>query len=227
MTLKDVIKLLQGYLNEHGSKLTVDGIFGPKTRAAFESAISAPVVPPVVPPVLTGAFNRSTLAVLAEALGKEHVKEGSTRHKEIIKPFAEKPVSFGYGTWSWCGATVHYLCRLAGLNIPLMCPSKFGYTFALVEAWQQWAIEAGFYHDNDGAFQPEPGDVSCFDWSQSRIDQGDTDWENHIGVHLGKSGSNYISAEGNTSNMTDIKTRTPIQIQGWIRIPDGYVFSGK
>jgi hypothetical protein len=167
-------------------------------------------------------FTRKKLADIMEREAKKKLvwSPGSEAEK-----FKKKfwPV-FGKGKWSWCAATVTWAAEEAGLPMPVKAPSKFGYTFALVEAWQQWAIEKGFYHDNDGVFKPERGDISCFDWTQSSIHDKDTDWENHIGVHLHMDGNNYVSAEGNTSNRTDIKTRTPKQIQGWIRIPDGFDF---
>ncbi len=167
-------------------------------------------------------FTKAGLADIAEKEGKKHLvwSPGSEADK-----FKKKfwPV-FGKGKWSWCAATVTYCCEQAGLVMPVNCPSKFGYTFAMVEAWQQWAMEKGFYHDNSSKFKAERGDITCFDWDQASIDDEDQDWENHIGVLLEKKGSIYIVAEGNTSNMTNVKERMPKQIQGFIRIPDGYEF---
>lgn len=172
------------------------------------------------------SFTRKGLADVAEREAKLKLvwTPGGAADK-YKKKFQGPPAGFGKGKWSWCAAFVTWCCEQAGLLMPVKCPnSKFGYTFALVEAWQQWAIQNGFYHDNDGVFVPERGDISIFDWSQSDINIKDNDWENHIGVHLHMSGRNYVCAEGNTSNMTNIKTRTPIQIQGWIRLPDGFSF---
>lgn len=172
------------------------------------------------------SFTRKGLADIAEREAKlKLVWAPGSEADKYKKKFQGPPAGFGKGKWSWCAAFVTWCAEQCGLIMPVKCPnSKFGYTFALVEAWQQWAIQNGYYHDNDGVFVPERGDISCFDWSQSSINQKDTDWENHIGVHLYMSGRNYVCAEGNTSNMTNIKTRTPIQIQGWIRLPDGFSF---
>lgn len=170
-------------------------------------------------------FLKSRLADIAENEAKKRLtwSPGSEADKYKAKFW---PV-FGKGKWSWCAAFVTWACEQAGIpDMPVKCPSKFGYTFALVEGWQQWAIEKGFYFDNDGKFKPEKGDISCFDWTQSSIYVPDADWENHIGVHLCMDGNNYLCAEGNTSNRTGLKNRTPQQVQGWIRIPDGYSFSG-
>lgn len=169
-------------------------------------------------------FSRARLADIMENEGKRKISwypgGEAEKYKEKFWPV------FGRGKWSWCAATVTWACEQAGLVMPVKCPSKFGYTFALVEGWQQWAIEKGLYFDNDGKFKPQRGDISVFDWTQTNIYTPDADWENHIGVHLVMDGENYLSAEGNTDNRTGIKTRTPRQVQGWIRIPDGYSFSG-
>lgn len=178
-------------------------------------------VPVTVPATKVSGFTRSKLADSAEAEAKKHLvwTPGSEADK-----FKKKfwPV-FGKGKWSWCAAFVTWNCEQAGLVMPVKCPSHFGYTFALVEAWQQWAIEKGFYIDNDGRFMPVRGDITCFDWDQSSFNDPDNDWENHIGVFLEMDGALFICAEGNTSNQTNIKKRTAKQIQGFIRIPDGYI----
>lgn len=171
-------------------------------------------------------FTRRQLAEVAEDQAKLKLvwKPGSEADKYKAPFFGV----FGKGKWSWCAAFVRWCCVQAGLDIPVKVPAnetRFGYTFALVEAWQQWAIFMGFYHDNDGVFEPEAGDITCFDWDQNDIAQVDKDWEDHIGVFLRMKGKNYECAEGNTSNMTNIKVRTPKQIQGWIRIPDGFSFN--
>lgn len=167
-------------------------------------------------------FTRKSLADVAEIEAAKHLvwTPGSEADK-----FKKKfwPV-FGKGKWSWCAATVTWCCEEAGLTMPVNCPGKFGYTFALVEAWQQWAEEQGLYIDNDGRFKPERGDITLFDWSQTNINDADTDYENHIGVFLYMDGSLFVCAEGNTNNQTNLKERHAVNIQGFIRIPDGYDF---
>lgn len=146
---------------------------------------------------------------------------GSAADKYKIKFW---PV-FGKGKWSWCAARVTWCAEQAGLKMPVKCPDKFGFTFALVEAWQQWAEAQGFYIDNDGKFVPQRGDISIFDWTQTNIDDPDKNWDDHIGIHLGMVGANYLCSEGNTNGgRVANKIRKGVNIQGWIRIPDGYVF---
>ncbi len=168
-------------------------------------------------------FTRKRLADVMEREAKKQLKwsPGSEADKYKKKFW---PV-FGKGKWSWCAATVTWACEEAGLVMPVEAPSKFGMTFALVEAWQQWAMEEGFYHDNSAKFKAERGDISVFDWDQSDIDDKDNDWENHIGVVLGTTKTGYLTGEGNTGNQTNTKDRSPKTIQGFIRIPDGYTFT--
>lgn len=219
----ELVKGIQTEINAQGftPKLKVDGIFGPKTDAALKAIMYAEPLPVKLPDGADGPFTRAKLATLAEQICAQKIKEGTPGHKEIIADFIP---TFGSGNWAWCSACVRYLCKKAGLNMPIKCPSKFGYTFAFVEGFQQWAIEKGFYHDNDGKFSPEAGDITIFDWDQKDISLPDNDRDNHIGIHLRMNGKYYACAEGNTSNRTDIKDRTSQNIQGWVRIPNGYLF---
>lgn len=179
-----------------------------------------PVKPEPVKPA-GSSFTRAKLALIAEQYGVKNIKEGTPEHKQIIADFIPM---FGNGTWAWCGAFVYDMCKLSGLNIPLKCPSKYGFTFAFVEGWQQWGIEKGMYYDNDGVFKPQAGDITIFDWNQKDINEPDKNQDSHVGVHLRMDGALYVSAEGNTSDMTAIRKRPSVNIQGWIRIPDGYKF---
>lgn len=169
------------------------------------------------------SFTRAKLAATAEAEAKKQLvwSPGSEADKYKQKFW---PV-FGKGAWSWCGAFTTWCCEQAGLDIPMNCPSKFGYTFALVEGWQQWAEEKGFYHDNDGVYKPELGDISIFDWTQTNINDPDNNWDSHVAIFLRMQGASYQSAEGNTGNQTNLKLRSSVNIQGWIKIPDGYSFA--
>lgn len=173
-------------------------------------------------------FTRANLARIAEEFCAHNYKEGSAEVQALRVPFAGKPCNFGMGNWAWCGATAYGMSVRAGLDIPVLCPSKFGMSFAYVEAIQQWAIEMGFYHDNDGVFEPDPGDWVLYDWNQKDINDPDKNAESHVGINIrkGKLPSGlYRAAEGNTSNMTAIRDRPSVNIQGWVRIPDGYSFA--
>ncbi len=175
----------------------------------------------------TVGFTRKKLAEIAEREGKLNLvwAMGSPATK-YTQPFEGPPAWFGAARFAWCGAFVRWCCKEAGLDIGITTPSGFGYTWALVEAWQKWAEERKFYFDNDGKFEPQAGDIVIFDWKQTDIDQVDSNWDSHIGVYLRRNGKYYECAEGNTSNQTAVKTRESVTIQGFIRIPDGYSFSG-
>lgn len=168
-------------------------------------------------------FTRSYLADVAEAQANLGLvwSPGSSAEKYKMKfwPY------MGKGKWSWCGAFVTWCCEASDLVMPVHCPSKFGYTFALVEAWQQWAEEKGFYFNNDGNFVPVRGDISVFDWTRTNLKDPDNNWESHIGVHLKIMGKDFFSAEGNTlGGQTAVRSRQAVKIQGWIRIPNAYTF---
>lgn len=163
--------------------------------------------------------------VKAASIGETEAGLKNTwRGNGAARKYTEKfePV-FGKGRFPWCAAFVTWCCEQAGLNLPIKAPHT-KYTFALVEAWQQWAIAEGFYYDNDGKFIPRYGDIVLFDWDQISIHQPDTDWENHIGFFLERHGNEYRCIEGNWHDSTGIATRYPKQVQGFIRIPDGYRF---
>lgn len=135
---------------------------------------------------------------------------------------------FGHGHWSWCAAFQRWCAIHAGLNVPIKDPDKFGFTFAYVPAWTRWAADLGFYHDNDGKFQPQRGDLVIYNWEQTSIDEPDRGHYDHIGIHLAMIGHDYQAAEGNTGGnggYTALKNRPGRNIQGWIRIPDGFDFS--
>ena len=169
------------------------------------------------------AFSRIKLAKFAETeAGKGYAWRGTGKAKIYTKKF--EPV-FGTSRFSWCAAFVTYCCEQSGLKMPVNAPT--GYTFALCEAWQQWAIKQNFYHDNDGKFLPKAGDIVLFDWEQTAIDAPDIDWEDHIGVVIRDSHEARAAirtAEGNVQDCAQIRWREMVLVQGFIRIPDGFKF---
>lgn len=170
-------------------------------------------------------FSRAALADIAEAQAKRNLvwSPGSEAEK-----FKQKfwPV-FGKGKWAWCAAFVTWCCEQVGLHMPIKSTAPWGYTYAFVEAWQQWAIWMGFYIDHVKGDAPQRGDIVIFDWNQISEDQKDTDYEDHIGVFLYKEGNLYVCAEGNTGNQTAIRKRDSKQIQGFVRIPAGWDFGAQ
>lgn len=130
---------------------------------------------------------------------------------------------FGKGRFSWCAAFVTWCAENAGLDMPVKCPSRFGFTFAFVEGWQQWALEKGFWFDR-GEQAPLPGDIVIFNWNLSKVDANHKDRDSHIGIFSHMDGSQFVCEEGNTGNQTAEKHRAASTIQGFIRIPDHYSF---
>lgn len=225
---------LQGFLSSLNFRIEVDGVFGPQTESTVRSYQTIAgletdgIVGPEtqkhfkkITPVYDGSFNRKRLSEIAFRETTIGATEANGGHKKYMADF-QKFLS-GYG-WPWCGAFVYWCCKSAGLNIPLSVPGDPNhYTFALVEAWQQWAIRMGFYIDAvNKSITPQRGDIVLFDWSGPQVP--DRDFEDHIGVFLYKEGSSLICAEGNTMNAVLTRKRYPHQIQGYIRIPDGFTF---
>ena len=192
-----------------------------KTVLVAAPSKSRPVSPSKAVPVDAG-FTREKLAKIATIEAqKGYTWRGAGNAKVYTKKY--EPV-FGKGRIPWCAAFVTYCCDQVGLNLPVAAPT--GYTFALCEGWQLWAQSKGVYHDNDGKFEATAGDIVLFDWSQKQIHEPDTDWEDHIGVVIGrnKSTGKLICAEGNVNDKAQIMERPPIVIQGFIRLPDGFKF---
>lgn len=228
------VEILQKALNDHrGAGLTVDGDFGPATEAAVRDAEAAAKLTNdgVADAFLwaelmkmkpdTSGFTRAKALGLAVSEAQKDISwNGNGLAKRYTKKFEPE---FGTGRFSWCAAFVTWCCEQSGLNIPMKVPGDpNGYTFALVEAWQQWAIRRGFWIDGGVNGKPQPGDIVCFDWDGATFP--DRDGEDHIGFVMEDQGANVKCAEGNTNDKTDIKIRAKSLIQGYIRIPDGFRF---
>jgi len=173
-------------------------------------------------------YSRQTLVQIAVAEAKKGLvwSKGS----EATKYTKKFEGIFGTGRFSWCAAFVTWCLEQAGLDCPIKFNSKFGYTTAYVEAWQQWAEEKGFYHDNDGKYEPPPGALIIFDWSQKDINLPDNDKDDHIGICVSAimDGGKFVgchTAEGNSSNKTGEHVRNSISIQGFVVIPEAFSFS--
>lgn len=168
-------------------------------------------------------FNRQAYIASAVAEAKKNLTwngPGSEAYK-YTTPFI--PI-FGAARFSWCGAFQLWNVNKAGGKVGIRAskpvPNYESYTFALVEYWQQWALHNGFYHHNNGAYKPQPGDQIIFDWEGIKADSG---WDDHIGMVVGVLPNGMIhTAEGNTGNATAEKQRSPSLINGYISIPEGF-----
>jgi lysozyme family protein len=208
----------------------------PKTRikadlANFKSlcknALTELIAPPgkqiPVAPGPTPVVGFSQLKALEFAM-EECSKDISWRNNGYARKYTKKfePV-FGTQRFSWCAAFVTWCCEKAGLNIPVKTPGDAdGYTFALCEAWQQWAKRNGFWVEGGSTVVPRKGDIVLFDWDGAS--RPDNDWEDHIGFVVRDAGPEVDCAEGNVNDATAFKRRAKSLIQGYIRIPDGYRF---
>jgi GH24 family phage-related lysozyme (muramidase) len=167
-------------------------------------------------PSQTG-FTKTKLAAIAEAQCLEDI---SWRGNGLAKKYTKKFEGvFGTGRFSWCAAFVTWCVEQAGgMVLPVQTPGT-EWTWALCEAWQQWAKGRGLWHDGtDGIAR---GDIVLFDWDGAEYP--DTDWEDHIGIACGPlSGGGVVCAEGNTDDRTAIKTRDKSIIQGFVRLPEGF-----
>ncbi len=118
--------------------------------------------------------------------------------------------------FAWNGAFVLWCCLKAGFSFPefkIGQPANHWATFALNQAWYDWAIEKKIWYPREGFF-PEAGDIVIFDWpgSQSKF--------NHIGIVKNYQASDDFieSCEGNVSNRTAHKNRNLSVVAGFIRI---------
>ncbi|QLE54488.1 peptidoglycan-binding protein [Nostoc sp. TCL26-01] len=116
--------------------------------------------------------------------------------------------------YNWCAAFVAYCCRQVGIDIPDQ-PQGFWATMALVETWQFWAKQNGYWY-SQGSVIPMRGDIVTFDWPDSDA-PGDF---NHIGIIRAHSqGSTVIkTSEGNRRNTSGNFTRYLSSVSGIIRI---------
>lgn len=224
------VSRLQAEINRAmGTLIAVDGDFGPETAGSVRSVqgrLGLPATGVVDLPTWDGlkklptaeatGFTRARLAAIMEREANEgHTWNGNGRAKKFTKKFEGV---FGSARFAWCAACVTWCCEQAGARMPVNAPGT-GFTFALVEAWQQWAIARGFWHDGTAGIAR--GDIVIFDWDGAQFP--DRDQEDHIGVAMGgESGGFVVCGEGNVSDSTAIKTRAKSLIQGYVRLPDGF-----
>lgn len=136
---------------------------------------------------------------------------------------------FSRKRYAWCAMWVHAMLNefdgKSGIKLPIRLAgwSKFK-TFALVANFLRWAVKEGFYIDNAKGVEPKKGDIILFDWDQRDIDDYTMYGVDHIGVFLRHEDGKYIVAEGNNGNKTTVEARNATRFEGWIRIPEGYMY---
>ena len=149
--------------------------------------------------------------------------EGEKSNLEpLVKPFPKWTVE--EADRLWCAAFVYYCCTEAGFEIPIRPDECTICHLAGCIAWEEFAtgdsrIE---YHPGADEFSPEPGDIVIYD----RVFENRE--HDHIGIVIEKRENSILTAEGNVDNRSGIIKR-PIDehIRAYIRIPDGYKYTGQ
>ncbi len=113
MTATEVRKL-QMELNKDGARLTVDGIYGPKTKAAHQAWLEKNEAPK---PKRRGAF---WMATIDKLMGK---RETDKELQGLLVPFWKKLFGLSIKTLvgasaAWCGLTVGYVYYVNGFKVP-------------------------------------------------------------------------------------------------------------
>ncbi len=236
-TIGDEVKELQTALNALGFDAgKVDGEFEDKTERAVKAfqlkyglLIDGEVGPLTweklggkaqdkISDDASAPINLKLAAFAASEAAKQLVWNGANSDAEkYLEPLREPMRKLDHiGSdkvyYDWCAAFVTYCCRQVGIDIPDQ-PSGFWATMALVESWQYWAKQKGYWYPR-GSTKPQRGDIVTFDWYP------DTGGEfNHIGIVRGyQGGSTVETAEGNKSNQSGNFTRSLSFISGIVRI---------
>ncbi len=139
----------------------------------------------------------------------------------IVKPFPGWTVE--EADRLWCAAFVYYCCREAGFVIPIRPHECKSCHLAGCIAWEEFAAgDPGIgYHTLKDSFVPESGDIVLYDHIFEDAEH------DHIGIIIENRRNTILAAEGNIDNRSGIIER-PVDehIRAYIRIPDGYKYSG-
>lgn len=164
--------------------------------------------------------DRGKLAEFARAEANKNLSwtgANSDAEKLYLAPLRPEMIKRGHlgqlpVFYDWCGAFVLYCCRKSGFALPDAPPHHFA-TFALVDAWRDWARATGTWVSRQNS-RPQVGDIIVFDWDVNGI-------SNHIGIVTDyQHGSGTVeTAEGNHKNRADVGPR-PLNntVTGYIRL---------
>ena len=170
MTLREVVKYLQRYMNKLGENLTVDGQFGPVTAAAFEKydiTLTKKVVIPE-PPKPAGK-NPPWYDEAKKFQGKKETDPAF--NKEMSKKWSLFGMNLGTisQSWAaWCGLAM--AVALSGVGVDY---AKNG---ALARNWAKYGVE--------------------INWKQDGIPKGSIIHINHSGDCKSSSSNHVAQAEG-------------------------------
>lgn len=200
----------------------------PAVKAAQPKEVDLPA-PPVVR-VAGTAFTKEKMSKIFEARCAKGESTGNI--KDIRALFAGPPANFDpNGLWASCAAGVTWAAREAGLDIPIQIPGSWA-TYAYVPEIRIWAVRKGFWQRNFKGYVPPVGAWAIFEWNRTSYDA--TDWdgdENHIGIvradAQGKTVFNgqILTSEANVGGKLGNFARNPVNIVGYVIIPDHYSFA--
>jgi len=218
-TKGDEVKALQNALNRQGfSAGAEDGDFGDQTEAAVKAfqfklnLLADGEVGPITWSKLGGNVNNGGVIIppgplhlklatfaaneAAKGLRWNGVNSEAEKYLSPLRPIMRQLGHIGSEPvfYNWCAAFVTYCCRQVGIGIPEQ-PQGFWASMALVESWQYWAKQKGYWYQA-GETNPLRGDIVTFDWS------GADGRYNHIGIVRGYTpGSSMLeTAEGNATS---------------------------
>jgi hypothetical protein len=193
----------------------VDGKVGPETIAALTGRTPAP---------LPELGLRERLALIAQEQGDLRLRwiNATSEAEKYLEPLRAEMHRRGHiGTapvlYDWCGAFVLWCCRQAGYTLPDVpdVPPNYYATYALVDAWVDWAKAKGYWRaDRTDAAR---GDIVIFDWPN------DARRLNHVGIvsSFTPGSASFRSSEGNSGNQTINQTRSVSTVVGYVRLPAG------
>lgn len=131
---------------------------------------------------------------------------------------------FGAKHFPWCAAFLVWCLEQAGLTVPMHLGPKHLPT-SLVEAWHSWGALHKLGFAETPSYKAEAGDLVLFDWQQTTQEAPDHyGWDDHVGVLLYMEQGLYVVAEGNVRNQARIVKHAGKFIDGFVRIPDGFIF---
>ena len=149
------------------------------------------------------------IADIATGEAKQDISwRGNGKAKKYTKKF--EPI-FGTGRFAWCMAFGIYCVEQAtGETLPIHIPGDPNkYTWALVEAVEQWARRNGKWVANNGDITAQRGWICQLDY------EGDG-WDDHTGVVLEDRGDYVLLAEGNYNDHTALVKRRKGLIAGYV-----------
>jgi hypothetical protein len=234
MSGDDVLKLQRQLAALDIYHAPIEGTFGPLTEEAVKQFqfVNSLTVDGIVGPetwkVLGGSWiesdpRRVRLAEIAfEEANKNLSWTGPDSEAEKYLALLREPmrrkghIGSNPVFYDWSGAFTLWCCLQAGFSFSefqVGQPANHWATFALNQAWYDWAREKKIWYPREGFF-PEAGDLVIFDWLGSRGKF------NHIGIVKNYQASNDFieSCEGNVNNRTAYKNRKLSVVAGFIRL---------